>query len=629
MYLQNILAPSVLLALNFGSTTAFDFNQKIVSDRHPVTFSSDLIDVSSFYAFQVSVGKPAQKLSLLVTLNDPETLIMGGEKNRCDPTFFKKNGVIDSEISCTAVQHFGSFNPFDSSSFVTITKPVTEENVFNHQLATDSLEINGRRLEHASFVYSNQPESSVGFIGLGLPTSKTQKENILNQLTSAGIIDSRSFSLHIDDSDSSTGKIILGGVDETLYEGFLAQVPLLSDRNRPEIILKSIISTGHSSSNDISFKPISTFINIGHKHYAFPNDIVEKLASILGVSYDNGHQSYIGGCNIPGDVKFSFGDFSANIPLASFLEPLDSSGEKCLALIKKSESETAILGNGFLKHVYTYFNYDTMSLSMAKSKSSLTSKNAFSNLFAQNALHIRDLGAADEPSTSVSVSVSASGPLTSTSTSATVVGDGASTELSASAGLGSNPTMSFSAQPVSADVSTSPAVTTEISTATAFSTTLPGGTEPISAISASVTISGSPSVSASVSVTAGDNNSQGSSPTSVIATFPVNQYMSPGGSNESSSSSTTEPEATSSQPSLISTTIPISTASIVSSANPTVEPVAAENPLASSCNPVTVTVTVTQQINTCSPSVCECPNANGNPSASSSSHPLISSKYFI
>lgn len=89
---------------------------------------------------------------------------------------FSKNGVIDSEISCAAVQHFGSFNPLDSSSYVTITKPVTEENGFNHQLAMDSLEINGHRLEHASFVYSNQPESSIGFIGLGFPTSKTQKK---------------------------------------------------------------------------------------------------------------------------------------------------------------------------------------------------------------------------------------------------------------------------------------------------------------------------------------------------------------------------------------------------------------------------------------------------------------------
>lgn len=626
MYLRNILAPSVLLALNFGPTTAFDFNQKIILDRHPVTLSSDLIDVSSFYAFQVSVGKPAQKLSLLVTLNDPETLIMGGENNGCDPTFFKKNGVIDSEISCAAVQHFGSFNPLDSSSYVTITKPVTEENGFNHQLAMDSLEINGHRLEHASFVYSNQPESSIGFIGLGFPTSKTQKENILNQLTSAGIIDSRSFSLHVDNSDSSTGKIIFGGVDKTLYEGFLTQVPLLSDRNRPEIILKSIISTSRSSSKDISFKPISTFINIGHKHYAFPKDTVEKLASILGVSYDNGHQSYIGDCNIPGDVKFSFGDFSANIPLVSFLEPLDSSGDKCLALIKNSESETAILGNGFLKHVYTYFNYDTMILSMAKAKKSvLTSKNDFRHLLAQNSLHIRDLGTADEPSTSVSVSVSASGPLTSTSTSATVIGDGASTELSASAGLGSNPTLSFSAQPVSADVSASPAVTTEINTATAFSTTLPGGTEPISA---SITASGSPSVSASVSVTAG-NNTPGSSSTNLIAPLPVGQYMSPGDSNESSSSSTTEPETTSSVPSSISSVTQISTANVVGSATPTGEPVVAENPLASSCIPATVTVTVTQQINTCSPSVCECPNANGTPPVTSSSLPLISSKYFI
>lgn len=218
------------------------------------------------------MGTPAQKLSLILTLANSETYIVSSENNKCDPTLASSSGIIDREISCNAVQHFGSFDKSESSTFEIISKPLSDAFVSQYQWATDALDIGDQSLEYASFAVSDKSELPVGFLGLGIPVSNHQNGNILSQLVSAGVIGSRSFGLSVSRDSTKTGHVSFGGVDSTKFDGSLHKIPLIKNKNRPEIQLDSAFVTGKLSSSSVISKSVPAFINIGTKYTYLSQD---------------------------------------------------------------------------------------------------------------------------------------------------------------------------------------------------------------------------------------------------------------------------------------------------------------------------------------------------------------------
>lgn len=71
-----------------------------------------------------------------------------------------------------------------------------------------------------------------GLLGVGYDTneaSASEYPSIIDTMVSQGLINTKAYSLYLDDLQASTGSIIFGGIDSDKYHGSLLQIPIVPD----------------------------------------------------------------------------------------------------------------------------------------------------------------------------------------------------------------------------------------------------------------------------------------------------------------------------------------------------------------------------------------------------------------
>jgi hypothetical protein len=95
----------------------------------------------------------------------------------------------------------------------------------------DTLTIGSATLENVTMaVATSTSDRSYGILGIGLDGLKTRGarySNIIDVLQSQGVTSSRSYSVYLDDIDSATGELLLGGGDASKYTGSLVRFPIV------------------------------------------------------------------------------------------------------------------------------------------------------------------------------------------------------------------------------------------------------------------------------------------------------------------------------------------------------------------------------------------------------------------
>jgi len=90
---------------------------------------------------------------------------------------------------------------------------------------TDDFTIGGATIKNLQMGLANQTTSVIGVIGIGYDmdeaslTSLTSVPypNLIDQMVSQGLINTKAYSLYLDDMEEATGSIIFGGVDTNKF----------------------------------------------------------------------------------------------------------------------------------------------------------------------------------------------------------------------------------------------------------------------------------------------------------------------------------------------------------------------------------------------------------------------------
>lgn len=114
---------------------------------------------------------------------------------------------------------------------------------------TDVFNIGGQSIKNLTMGVAQQASSvPTGIMGIGYDTNEAivsqggdQYPNLVDVMVSQGLIQTRSYSLYLDDLEADTGSIIFGGIDSAKYQGQLAVLPIQPDAQQGTISTFSVI----------------------------------------------------------------------------------------------------------------------------------------------------------------------------------------------------------------------------------------------------------------------------------------------------------------------------------------------------------------------------------------------------
>jgi hypothetical protein len=291
-------------------------------------------DGMMMYSTKISIGTPAQSLTIGFDLTFTEGLVVAG-----------------SNCRTSTCQGKTLFNQQKSTSFRVVPTPKAGNTTV---VGRDRIVLGGATINNftfavlSSFTLSDTNTPIAGVLGLGSDQfSVLQTPNVLNAMVTAGLIDEAMFSVYLNPTPNSQDSFVLfGGTDESKYTGHFHYRPLTSNRFWA-IRLVSITLDGdrvHYCNNPCR----AVFSTIDPYIYG-PPVYVRKINNALNVS-PNCSNYY----SLP-RLVFHLGPHYMSIPRSSYVNRV---GDTCESLIQEAPilRENWILGNLFLRSYYTVFD---------------------------------------------------------------------------------------------------------------------------------------------------------------------------------------------------------------------------------------------------------------------------------
>lgn len=330
----------------------FDINLK--RDEN-ASVTSDLVNQRAFYISDLNIGTPAKQVSVIVDTGSSDMWVMSKNNSYC-----QTNG---GDIDC---DKYGTYDEKDSTSFKSKKEGFftlyLDHTFANGTWVQDTVEMSpGFKVDGANFGVAKETNSTIGVLGIGskkLESSLKSYDNLPLQMKNQGIIRKNAYSLYLT-SESRNGSILFGAIDHSKYQDNLVSFDIGEDT--PQIPLSSITIENQPAIevND------NVILDSGSSLTYLPSDITDKLINQVfnHVSYSNDYNNYIVPCSPKGNITFNFGDKkNINVPLTEIIVQVDQ--DVCISGIVAGDH--SILGANFLRHVYSVFNIEEKTLSLAQ-----------------------------------------------------------------------------------------------------------------------------------------------------------------------------------------------------------------------------------------------------------------------
>ncbi|KAJ8613107.1 hypothetical protein CTAYLR_004782 [Chrysophaeum taylorii] len=203
-----------------------------------------------------------------------------------------------------------------------------------------------------------------GILGLAWPSiSVDNVKTPLQAMVDQDLLDENVFAFSLGDEED--GELVLGGVDETKYDGDFAYVPL-SSMTYWEVALDDVIM------NDASITTATkAIVDSGTSLLTGPTSEVAALADSLGAKAVGSTGEYLISCNADApDLSFKLGGELYTLAFEDYI--IDDEGECILAILGMDIPEPAgplwILGDVFMRKFYVKFDYDGQQIGIATAK---------------------------------------------------------------------------------------------------------------------------------------------------------------------------------------------------------------------------------------------------------------------
>lgn len=313
------------------------------------------------WAGPVTIGTPAQKFVLDFDTGSADTWV---PSSSCTTAACMKHNRYNAASSASSNVKEGA----------TLNLQYGDGSTTSGSVYTDSVTVAGLTASNQAIGVATTLSSGFksdpmdGIMGMGYESISQMKESPFFQtLMKQGKLSSAQFSFSLNSAGSGSSELFIGGSNPSKYTGKLEWHPVVSESYW---VLSGNSHVNGETPNDDFYGIIDTGTTVV---VAPPADAKAFWASVDGSApYGGGYYTFP--CDSVPDVSFSFGGGQKwemskdNINLGS----TSAGSGRCVGSIVGMDVGISawIIGDAFLKDVYTSFSFDTNSVGFAKKKDS-------------------------------------------------------------------------------------------------------------------------------------------------------------------------------------------------------------------------------------------------------------------
>lgn len=387
---------SIVSSINASpKVVTFPFNKSVRRDvprlhrraqSAEVTIGNELI----LYSINVTIGTPPQPFTLQLDTGSSDIWIPSARSDIC----IRRRNACD----------LGAFDPTDSSTFVDIL-----QNAFQIQYV-DGSQVEGDyfadvltmedniSLQNLTMGVADSASRGLGVMGIGYSAGESIASldpdaiypNIIDQLVLQDFINTRAYSLYLNDANSDSGNILFGGVDRAKYRGDLIGLPVQKDDRSGNLTSFTVAFTGLSvvdSSGNSQFRSdniaVPAILDSGTTNTYFPDDLANAILEGVGVTTDETFGNVVRCAVGREEATFVFafggpGGPTIDVSLSQFVNPiptLDGStptypdgSEACSFGIYGAGEDPILFGDTFLRSAYVVYDLDNNQIALAQAR---------------------------------------------------------------------------------------------------------------------------------------------------------------------------------------------------------------------------------------------------------------------
>ncbi|KAL4878561.1 aspartic peptidase domain-containing protein [Aspergillus karnatakaensis] len=326
------------------------------SSPNTVALHQDGLDYSYFST--VNVGTPGQPVWMMLDTGGANTWVFGAN---C------------TSVPCQMHNTFGD----NSSSTVKLTTDKFEvgygSGSVSGVLVTDHLKIADINVE-MTFGLANETTDDFkdypidGILGLGRSNDTSLgKPAFMDLVAEQGELDLNIVSFHLSrNSDGERdGTVTFGGVDKTKYTGDISYTHVAESSIHWSIPLDDTVVDGKA----LGFKGKFAIIDTGTSYSLLPPKDADAVHALIPGSKRLSGENFLVPCDAKAVVQFTFSGLSYTMSPKDYIGARLESGDGCVStLISQAVfgDDVMILGDTFLKNVYTVFDFDNDRIGFAK-----------------------------------------------------------------------------------------------------------------------------------------------------------------------------------------------------------------------------------------------------------------------
>ena len=335
-----------------GSPVKRDNHYTIVTASQPegtnsLAIDQDGTDFSYFSALKF--GSSRKTMYLLIDSGASSTWVMG------------------SDCTTRACQSHNVFGRADSSTLQTTDKTFSlayGTGTVSGSAASDNVDF-GSFLVNVSFGLASDASNDFlsypidGILGLGRPSSDPGRyPTVFEAITAERSLESNQFGVHLSATgeQETDGELNFGAPDTSRYDGSLSFTKTISSGPMWDIPLDDAGFDGDMC----RLKGRTAIIDTGTSFMLLPPKDAEELhRKIPGFQMDG--ENFNVPCSTTGSVQLVFSGIKYNVSPADYISKSEAHGDLCPSNIigkKPFDDNKWLVGDVFLKNVYTVFDFD-------------------------------------------------------------------------------------------------------------------------------------------------------------------------------------------------------------------------------------------------------------------------------
>ncbi|KAK7205658.1 aspartic peptidase domain-containing protein [Myxozyma melibiosi] len=361
------------------------------------TVSQDLDNEYYLYYTNVTVGTPGQDLRLQIDTGSSDVWFQSAENKICQ----------ESSDPCA---ESGIYDPDSSSTYSLLSTDFSirygDYSYAKGNYASESFTIGGKTVANLTVGIATDANATQGIMGIGYDTNEAviftagasrRYQNLPDLLVSQGFIESRVYSLWLNDQNAKTGSVLFGGIDTEKYSGSLVTLPFIADEGESTpseffVTLEGSAYTDASGSTTeySSSLGLSVLLDSGTSFVYLPSSVQADFANAVGATWNDQVGYYIIPCpevvNSDATYDFEFAGITIKVPVKQLFlpgtnaknEPVTyTNGQQVclLTIVDSSGLGVSILGDTFLRAAYIVYDLDNNQASIAQTKYNATASN--------------------------------------------------------------------------------------------------------------------------------------------------------------------------------------------------------------------------------------------------------------